>query len=192
MRDPLSRDAIVAVTRQHVVERGLDGVSLREVAKSLGVTAPALYAHVEDKRDLLAAVAECEFTRIIERFAAATEGLTDPVERVRATSRAYVDFALEEPELFKVMFLFPPAALAGEAPPLPAATRAFDVPSAATVEAIEQGLFRPLDPTLAIIAQWAACHGAATVLLMGLGFDDETSDQLVDTVVDTMIRGLLA
>lgn len=192
MRAPLTREGIVAATRCLIVERGLDGISLREVAKVLGVTAPALYAHVEDKRDLLAAVAEGEFDRLVERFDVALEGLDDPVARVRATSRAYIACALDEPELFKVMFLFPPAALAGDAPELPAATRAFDLPSSATIEAIEIGAFRAVDPTMAILAQWAACHGAATVLLMDLGLDDAAREALAEQVIDTMVRGLLA
>ncbi len=192
MRAPLTREAIVATTRSLIVDRGIDGISLREVAKALGVTAPALYAHVDDKRDLLAAVAEGEFARLIDRFDVALDGLDDPVAKVRATGRAYIECALDESELFKVMFLFPPAALAGEAPELPAATRAFDLPSSATIQALESGAFRPMEPTMALLAQWAARHGAATVLLMDLGLDDATRDQLVDTVVDIMIRGMLA
>ncbi len=192
MRAPLTRDAIVAATRSMIIDRGIEGVSLREVAKELGVTAPALYAHVTDKRDLLAAVAEGQFARLVERFEAAVSDVTDPVDQVRASGRAYIECALEEPELFKVMFLFPPAALAGEAPEHPAATAAFELPSAATIAAIESGAFRSIDPTMAILAQWAACHGAATVLLMGLGFDDVAREQLVDAVIDTMVRGLLA
>ena len=52
-REHLTREAIVATARGIVVADGLDGLSLRRVATALGVTAPALYAHIEDKHDLL-------------------------------------------------------------------------------------------------------------------------------------------
>jgi len=192
VRAPLSRNSIVSATRALVVDRGVDALSLREVAKRLGVTAPALYAHIDDKRDLMAAVAEGEFDHIAGLFAAATCGVEHPVEQVRACGQAYIGHAIDEPELFKVMFQFPPVMPDGEAPPLPAATRAFGVPYAATIEAIECGMFREMDPMMAILAQWAGCHGAATVMLLGMGFDDATRDEMVETVLDTIIRGLLA
>ncbi|MEP6623083.1 MAG: TetR family transcriptional regulator [Acidimicrobiia bacterium] len=48
-RLPLNRTAIVTVARQIVAADGLDGLSLRRVGAQLGVTAPALYAYVDDK-----------------------------------------------------------------------------------------------------------------------------------------------
>src|SRR5204862_3501341 len=64
----LSRESIVEVARDLLIEEGLAGVSLRRVATSLGVTAPALYAHVTDKRDLLQSIADGEFQRLVEAF----------------------------------------------------------------------------------------------------------------------------
>ena len=79
---------------------------------ALGVTAPALYGHVKDKQDLLRAVAEDEFDRLIARFDEVTD--TDPVARIRGYNHAYVTHARENPDTFRVMFLFPPD-LAGAA-----------------------------------------------------------------------------
>lgn len=192
MGEPLTRDAIVAATRSLIEREGLDAVSLRRVAASLGVTAPALYAHVADKRDLLRAVAEGEFRRLLERFATISD--TDPVGRVRRLSRAYVDHALDSPELFRTMFLFPPgidvAAPAGEE--LPLATTAFESAMSALADAVAAGAFRPVDPLMAALALWAAVHGVAEVALMGFDFDPMTRDALVDTVVDAMITGFSA
>ncbi len=52
---------------------GLEAVSLRRVAAMLGVTAPALYAYVTDKNDLLRSVAEVEFDQLMQRFEAIDE-----------------------------------------------------------------------------------------------------------------------
>ena len=78
-----------------VREDGPSRVSLRSVARSLDVTAPALYAHVTDYDDLLAAVAEGEFAHLRERFDAVDED--DPLDRLRALGRAYVDHARPSP-----------------------------------------------------------------------------------------------
>ena len=105
-RPPLQRDAIVAAARALIVEDGLEALSLRRLAAQLGVTAPALYAHVRDKRDLLRALAEGEFETLVARFDAITD--PDPIARIKGHGRAYVQHARENPELFRVMVLFPP------------------------------------------------------------------------------------
>lgn len=190
MAEPLSRESIVAATRSLIASEGLDAVSLRRVAAALGVTAPALYAHVADKRDLLRGVAEGEFRRLLDRFASIDE--PDPLARVRRLCRAYVDHALDSPELFRTMFLFRPelALGGGGGEELPLATVAFETAMTALSDAVASGALRPVDPLMAALALWAAVHGAAEVLLMGFDFDPTTRQALVCAVVDTMIAGL--
>lgn len=171
---------------------GLEAVSLRRVGSALGVTAPALYAYVTDKNDLLRTVAEGEFDRLMERFADIDD--PDPVERVRKLSRAYVDHAIANPELFRTMFLFPPelANTTTTGQELPAATKAFEMALSTTTAAVDQGCFPGIDPLTAALTTWTAIHGLADILLLGFGFDEKTRDQLIDTVIDTMVHGLQA
>lgn len=192
MREPLNREAIVAATRELLRAEGLEAVTLRRVATALGVTAPALYAHVADKRDLLRGVAEGEFAALIDRFEAVTE--TDPVDRIRALARAYVDHARTHPELFRVMFLFPPelSVGAGTGQELPIATKAFTMSAAASDAAIAEGRFADADPLMVALTTWACIHGVATVLQLGFAFDADTEDLLIASVVDTLLRGLQA
>lgn len=191
MKEALSREAIIDATRTLITDEGLDAVSLRRVGTELGVTAPALYAYVTDKEDLLRAVAETEFARLVERFAGVTS--EDPVERSRGYTREYILHALENRELFRTMFIFPPDI--GGIPPdgatLPAATETFNLALDATVDAIETGRYRSdLDPANIGLITWASAHGLATVLLMGFEFSDEAVDQLIDTMLDTVFGGL--
>jgi AcrR family transcriptional regulator len=191
-RETLTREAVIAATRTLIVQEGLDAVSLRRVGAALGVTAPALYAYVTDKRDLMRGVAEHEFGELITRLERIVDD--DPVTRIRESSRAYIHYALENPELFKTMFLFPPdlavAAATGEE--LPSATRAFELSLSAINEAIEAGAFRRVDPVMAGLTMWTATHGCATVLLLGFALDDAGREALIDSVIGTMIAGFTA
>ena len=191
-REALTREAIVATTRTLIEAEGLDAVSLRRVGAALGVTAPALYAHVSDKRDLLRSVAASAFAVLIQSFEAIDD--PDPVERVRGFSRAYIDFASANPELFKTMFLFPPDLALGTptGEELPMATLAFRVPLTALTEAMDAGIFRPMDPDLAGLTMWTVAHGCAEVLAMGFALDDASRDALIDSVIETVIAGLRA
>lgn len=194
MAQTLTREAVVGATRELIRADGLPAVSLRRVGAALGVTAPALYAYVRDKHDLLRAIADDEFNDLIARFHE-VQG-DDPVERTRGYCRAYIDHALANPELFKVMFLFQPRIGLGTSPnagdDLPSATEAFTLPAAALADAIESGRFRPVDPLVATMTTWAAIHGCAEVLLMGFELDDGFREQLITSTIDTIIRGLLA
>ncbi|MCC5952103.1 MAG: TetR/AcrR family transcriptional regulator [Acidimicrobiia bacterium] len=192
VRDPLTREAVLAATRTLIIADGLDKLSLRRVARELGVTAPALYAYMADKRDLLRAVAESAFDELVEQFEVVDD--PDPLERIAAYSRIYIRYALANPELFRTMFIFPPE-LALSSPTgeeLPAATRAFDRPREAVEAAIAAGLLRDVDPLIASLTLWTATHGAADVLLMGFGFDEAGTELLVDSVVTTVVNGLRA
>ncbi len=190
-RPRLTRDAIIAVAREILAADGLDGLSLRRIGAQLGVTAPALYAHVDDKLDLLRGVAELEFERLIERFDAIEA--TDPVEQIRRQAAAYVEHARDDPALFHVMFLFRPDwTPQPAAEELPAASKAFARGAAAIEAAMLSGALRTEDPLLVAIAIWAAAHGTASVLLAGIDLGAEYEARVIDTVIDNLLRGLAA
>lgn len=176
----------MAAAREQIEAGRVDELSLRALARELGVTAPALYAYVDDKADLLAAVATDHFERLVERFDAVD--VTDPVDRIRALCRAYIDHALAAPTLFHLMFRYPPTAVPG-VDAFPPATRAFEVAAAATAAAIEAGQLDVVDATLASMTTWAAIHGVAEVLLLGFALDTELADALVTSTIETVIAG---
>ena len=191
MAPQLSRPAVIDAARELIADEGLDAVSLRRLAARLGVTAPALYAYVADKQDLLRGVAEGEFARLIARFATIDD--PDPLERLRMQSRAYIDHALTRPELFRTMFLFPPdlgVAGVASADALPLATTTWETAFATVTEAIAAGALHPTDPAVAAFTLWTATHGAATVLVMGFPFDDRQRAHVIDAVIETMLIGL--
>lgn len=183
---------MIAAARALIVCDGLDALSLRRISATLEVSPPALYAYVSDKRDLLVAIAEGEFARLMHRFREIDD--PDPMERTRCFARAYVDHARENPELFKTMFLFQPdigAVTNGAAESrLPAATETFNLPAEAIAEAVESGAIRRQDPVVASLTVWCAVHGLATALLMGFEMGPDLENQLIDSVIETTIRGL--
>jgi AcrR family transcriptional regulator len=186
----LTREAIVAAARDLVATAGLEALSLRRLAAHLGVTAPALYAHVTDKRDLLRALATAEFDALVARFDAVDE--PDPVARIRAHGRAYVAHAREHPELFRVMFLFPPDLGGVDLPEgleLPGATRAFAAAAGAVEQAVATGAIVAADPLVAALTLWSGVHGVASVLQLGLDLPETLEETLIDEITDRLVRG---
>jgi AcrR family transcriptional regulator len=189
-RPLLHREAIVEAARSLIAADGLEALSLRRIAAQLGVTAPALYAHVRDKQDLLRAVAEVEFGALVARFDEITD--PDPIVRIKGHARAYVRHARESPELFRVMFLFPPELSPASVPEgieLPGATRAFEVAGAAVEAAIAAGAIASDDPLLVALTMWSGTHGVATVLQLGFGLPTELEEAMVDEVTNRLLAG---
>ena len=186
MRAPLTRELVINTAREQLESEGIGQLSLRGLARQLGVTAPALYAYVEDKDDLLEALATEHFERLVQRFDAIEEA--DPVERIRALSRAYVFHALSSPALFHLMFRYPPTPVPGM-DAFPPSARAFEAASAATSQAIAAGQIASADPAVASMTMWAAIHGVAEVLLLGFTADEQASLELMDSVINTVLAG---
>jgi AcrR family transcriptional regulator len=192
-RPPLSRDVIVAEARSIIVDEGLDAVSLRHLAERLGVTASALYAHVEDKDDLLRSVTAREIDALLARF---TPRQADPVLTLREFCRTYLRWATANAALYRTMFRYPPWGRGADGdyapgePGLPLAGPRFAVPHAAVAEAVRTGRFRPQRPLLALLTIWTAMHGLAEVLLLGLPTDESEREAFTAHMIDTVIRGL--
>jgi AcrR family transcriptional regulator len=99
----LSREQVLDATLALAEERGLDAVSMREVARRLGVTPMALYRHVGDKQGLLDGLVE----RLLDELPTPDESLP-PDERLAALGRALRETARRHPDAF-VMLLRRPA-----------------------------------------------------------------------------------
>ncbi len=180
------RHALVNAALEALAQKGPTGLGLRELARQVGVSAAAPYRHFADRNALLEAVAIDGF----ERFTASMQEARDAVfenEQLAAMAYAYVRFAIQQPQLFRLMFSAeldhqrnPALAKAGEAA----------YASLAVAAARE-------DPTAAAevaVTCWAFVHGLAMLLLDGqiLGSTPANSDALIRKLTERFIFGLRA
>lgn len=99
------KNALVKAGIEILAEEGVRSLSLRKVAQKAGVSHTAPYAHFADKQALVAAISTEGFQRLYERIElAGRENFHDPALMLGRTAWAYVQFALDDPAHFKVMF----------------------------------------------------------------------------------------
>lgn len=188
-RQLLTRAAVLAAARDMVAESGYEALSLRPLAARLHVTAAALYMFTDDRRGLLEAVAEAEYEGQLRKYRAIRA--TDPIERLREIARIYVADARNEPELFRLRLRFSPFIGEDSAEAASAAGReAFELAKSAVEDAMVEGVIREGDPFALSMMIWAAVHGVAAFVLMGVERRPEIDHTLVDQVVEAMIAGL--
>src|SRR5579872_1580579 len=97
------RAAMVRAAMDSLEEGGESGLSLRAVARRAGVSPAAPYRHYADREALVSAVAALGYRELAERLAAAHPS-PSTAEQLTSVAVAYVQFALERPALFRMMF----------------------------------------------------------------------------------------
>ena len=109
-RVPLSRERIADTALRFIDAHGLDSLSMRKLGAELGVEAMSLYNHVDNKDDLLAAVADALYERVLAAYGDA-EG--DWREKARQLAASYVAVASAHPEAFPLLLQRSPDTPAG-------------------------------------------------------------------------------
>ena len=151
---------------------GPEAVVIREVARRVGVSHNAAYRHFADRDALLAAIGNLGMSALAEAMragiAAIPEGL-EPVmrarHRLRQVGRAYVEFALGEPGLFKTAFVS--FVDAGELPQSLPDSEPYDLLVSALDELVDIGYLHPERRAGAEVLCCASVHGFALLHLEG-------------------------
>lgn len=147
------RPALLVAGRALLEKKGVDGLSLRELARRVGVSPNAPYRHFHSKTDLLAAIAEQGFRDLTGHF--------EECEDFAAMGTAYVEFATENPNLLRLMF---GKALGTESyPGLAEASQAcFTMLIDGAARAVNLPPTHP-DAFRFALASWSLVHGFATL-----------------------------
>ena len=101
------RDDIVEAASRLLEDPAAPPLSLRAVAREVGVAATSVYLHFDDVESLVRAVASRRFTDLIRAQDEATAGVTDPCDRLRAACLMYCEFGLAHPGHYQVTFTNP-------------------------------------------------------------------------------------
>jgi AcrR family transcriptional regulator len=167
------RDAILAAAEFVLAREGAEGLSMRRLAEAVDYSPAALYKYFRCKDELLAALMEAFFERLVARMRAAAVGDSiSPVTRLCEAFADYVETGLERPHHYA-------AAFAGVANAdtsqeriraigsglHPAALEAYGVLVSLVARGVEAGELRPCDPRAAAYSLWASMHGAVMLCL---------------------------
>ena len=161
------RRALLLGAAQLLEDQGPLGVGLRAAARLAGVSQTAPYRHFADKQAVLAALAVQGFDELGERMAAAARRRPEPGAALAAIGEAYILFAAERPQLFRLMF-GPQFADKDRCPGVrEAGMRAYQGLVGAIAAGQKAGVVRRGDLADIAFFHWAAVHGAALLLVDG-------------------------
>jgi AcrR family transcriptional regulator len=186
------RAALLEQAERNLRDRGADALSLRELAREVGVSHAAPRRHFADRQALLAALAEAGFDRLGAELRRsvddpATGGAFDA--RLRAAARAYLRFATDDAALLGLMFA---AKRGADAERIGAVADRSFAPVLDLIHAGQaEGALEPGDPFRIGIVLLASIQGIASMVTGGL-LEPELADRSVDDAVTRFLRGAIA
>jgi AcrR family transcriptional regulator len=181
------RAALLEEAERTVREHGVDGLSLRELARQAGVSHAAPRRHFADRQALLDALAESGWERLgADTRAAAQRAGTDYEARLRAAGRAYVRFATRDAALLEVMFAGRQGRQAAAL--REAATRAFSVLVELVREGQASGVLELADPERMALLLFATVQGIAALANAGI-VAPKRRDELVTDAIGRFLHG---
>ena len=190
------KQALIEAGQQILIEKGINGLSLRETAKAAGVSHTAPYRHFTDKEALLAAIAESGFESLAEALLNTIEQHPDdPKEQLAAATATYVKLAVTRLEMHQLMFGdgFDDDAMSETM--LEKKQQTFDALSKIIENGQKKNIFKKAETLELVIVAWSMMHGYTMLLTTGQLRDSVTSlmqiEKLARSVATHLIDGLV-
>ncbi len=194
----LLRSQILDAARALFVERGIEAVTMREIAKQVNYSATTLYHYFADKEALLQAVCDEDFLALASGLQEIMQ-LPDLQARIQALIQGYAQFALQHPNHYRLMFMTPRLPCNQDITQIQQGNIEQDAYAQLKLvvqDAFDAGLFKPELDDFELIAQtlWASIHGVCS-LEIALGHEPWINwkglDARFNLMQDTILQGLL-
>jgi AcrR family transcriptional regulator len=160
-----TRTKILDAARDLFAAEGYEAVTMRRIAEKIEYSPTAIYFHFRDKETLLKELCENDFLTLAQQFGS-MEKIADPIEKLRATGRAYLQFGVTHPNHYRLMFMTPhPPIEPDEVQRGNPEEDAYAFLKAIITQAIAQKRFKPEHKDVELVAQtiWAGVHGVISL-----------------------------
>lgn len=192
------KNEILQAAKSLFTEKGFEATSIRAIAEKIEYSPATIYLYYKDKNEIVHALHREGFKLLVSHFEV-LNNVSHPFERLKGMGRAYIQFALQNPDIYKLLFTM-------EEPLKHVATcfedwdegdRAFDILSRTVTECQSAGYFQGFEPIKLSFVIWSTMHGLCTLHITGhLGHvgvaraSDISLDQLMTTSFETFVQVL--
>lgn len=184
------RQRILEAAMGLFAEGGYQGVSMRGLARQIEYSAGTIYRYFKNKDDIMLQLCYQGFEKLL---AAQYEldKIEDPVERIKTGGRHYVTFALENPELYELMFGTKEIVKQPDGPDETVALKSLRKFVEHVQQCLDAGFFSGGDAETLAVALWAALHGLSSLLIKEqLRFlPEDKVDRVVEKALAFTLRG---
>jgi AcrR family transcriptional regulator len=185
------REEILEAARALFVKEGYNHVSIRKIADKIEYAPGTIYLYFKDKADILRTICNDTFAKLHSRLSAIAEDSGPALDKLRRGGRAYVQFALDNPAQYLLVFMTAfDGSVAVKPDPHDAGYVCYEDLCRIVQQCIDQGLLRSTDVNETSQAIWASVHGVSALLITKSGFPFVEHSRLIDRVIDITVEGL--
>jgi AcrR family transcriptional regulator len=194
-----TRQRILDAARELFASEGAEAVTMRRIAERIEYTPTTIYVHFKDKLALLRELMQSDLQVFAAHFASVA-AVADPIERLSAMGRAYVDFAMTHPNHYRLLFITTlPVTKTELAPAAGTGTPeedAYAMLEAVVGAALASGRLRPEHTDLQLLCQtvWSCMHGVASLAISMRchgEFQWRPLEDITATTLRCLVRGMV-
>jgi AcrR family transcriptional regulator len=184
------RQAILQAASQLFLQHGYQHFSLRQVAEKIGYSPGTIYLYFKDKDEILFTIMSEGILHLNQMLSDAAN-VADPRLRLGSIGRAYVDFGIQNPAHFQLMFMQRTDYLIRDGDTVPQPIQdIFNLWRQVVEDSMKAGILRMGDPTSAGDALWALLHGVVSIAILMPNFDKKRIQDMTETAIEMMTNGL--
>lgn len=185
------RRHILDTARHLLVKEGYQDLSMRKIADAIGYSATSIYLYFDSKDELLHALIHEGMMHLQDELEETAGRFPDDLlARLRALCRCFIDFGLDNPEYYEIMFQLRPERMERYPPEKYRAARGnLDFFVRTLEEGAEQGLFDVQCPKVLASTIWASLHGTVSLLLAERVDARIETDTFIEAAIERTLRG---
>lgn len=184
------KDRLLDAARKLLLEEGYRNFSLRKVARDTGVSATSIYLHFDSKDHLIHTLMEKSIDRLNGELEQAVKTGTDPIDRLNILARVYVEFALEHPREYQIIYMVSSDEMSRyPKDKFRKARRGYEL----VTEVIEDGVAKQLldedRPRIVAYTFWAQLHGVMSVVLSKRLDNRIEQQEFIEQAIEHIVHG---
>jgi len=186
------REKILTTSRHLLFNEGHTSLSMRGIAKKVGVSATSIYLHFDNKDHLLHTLIEESVEELSVSIENRVEKCEGVISQFQAVINGYKDFALSNPEKYQIIYMVQSDAMARyPKEKFRRARRCYELLVKIIQEGVEEGVMQEDDPVTAAYSIWAQLHGVISVVLNQRLDSRINKEYFIRESIDHIIEGFL-
>jgi AcrR family transcriptional regulator len=172
------------------LDKGFENITIRHIAEKIEYSPAAIYSYFKNKDEILVTLRSEGFEKLYEHQRSSLK-LKDPLKRLHKHGEAYIQFALENPEYYDLMFMMRgPAKEILQINDCDIGFNSYELLKTNVKECMEAGLFPRTNIEVAAFSLWSYVHGIASLIIRGRGimFPEETINSMVEEALNFMLE----
>ena len=170
------------------LEKGFENITIRNIAEKIEYSPATIYLYFKNKDEILYTLRKEGFEKLFEHQKSSLK-LDDPLKRLHKHGEAYIQFALENPEYYDLMFMMRGPVEIQEINYCDIGLNSYELLKTNVKECMEAGLFPRTNVDVAAFSLWSYVHGIASLIIRGRGimFPEERINYMVEGALNFML-----